>query len=264
MLVHQAHGQFGRARPHLRRLAGVRRVQPLQPETEERHRLVDCDLQAVRVRVGDVAGILTLGELRNGHRDVVLLLPLVELLGGTLAGVVGIKGEDNIAGVPLHELHVFFGECRSARGHRRGDATAVETDDIRVALAHHKPVGLDGITLGPVEPVQGARLHVHGCLGGVLVFRLVRHPGQDATTEGDRVPVLVEDGEQHSCPEEVLHPAALVLEPETEFLQHRGRRAETLAEHVPVVGRPADAEPAGDITREPPRAQVITRRACIW
>ena len=71
-------------------------------------------------RAGQVGRIDARREVGDGDLEVVLLLPLVEALGGRLAGGVGVEGQHELPGVAPQQLHVVGGEGGAAGGHRGG------------------------------------------------------------------------------------------------------------------------------------------------
>ena len=214
--------------------------------------LADGGGQRVRVALGQVARVLPAGQPGHRHLHLVLLLPLVEALGRALAGGVGVEGQHDPAGVALEQPHVVLGERRAARGHGPGHADAVEPDDVGVALAHHDLVGRRDVGLGPVQPVQRLGLGVDRRLRRVLVLGRVVRAGQDATADGHGLAGVGEDREQHPGPQRVLQPVAPVVERQPGRPQPLGVDARLPGQRVPVVGRPAELEPAGHVAARAP------------
>ena len=212
------------------------------------------------ILAGQLGRVLAPRQPRHLDRDVELPLPLVEALGRPLPGGVGVEGQDDPAGEALEEPDVVRGEGGAARRDGDGHAGLVEADHVRVALADDDPVGLDDVALGPAQPVQHPGLAVDLGLRRVLVLGRVRAARQDPPAEGDRLAGLVEDREQQAGPEGVLQPVAPVEEGQTALPQRPLRPGQAGGERVPVVGRPAEPEPAGDGPVDAPAAQVVPRR----
>ena len=94
-----------------------RREHAIDPELEERHRGLHRRPRAASGSVdGQVGRIDPGGQVGDGDLEVVLLLPLVEALGGGLPGGVGVEGQHELAGVAPQQLDVLGGERRAARG----------------------------------------------------------------------------------------------------------------------------------------------------
>ena len=241
--------------------AGCAVHHPLQAEGEERRGVGDGGGERLRVALGQVAGILAAGQAGDRHLHLVLLLPLVEPLGRALAGGVGVERQHDPAGVALEQPHVVLGERRAARRHRPRHAGLVEADHVGVALAHDDLVGRGDVGLRPVQPVERLRLGVDRRLRRVLVLRRIGRAGQDPPADRHRLAGVGEDREQHPGPEGVLQPVAPVGERQPGRPQQLAVDARLPRQGVPVVGRPAELERAGDVAGQPPRAQVVAGRA---
>ena len=133
---------------------------PSQPESEERLGGVDRRRQRVGIALGQLTRNIALREGRHADLDLVLLVPLVEALGRSLAGVVGVERQHHPARVALQQTHVLLGERRSARCDRSRHARQVESDHVGVALAHDHLVGVDDVAFGPIQSVERLRLRV--------------------------------------------------------------------------------------------------------
>ena len=237
--------------------AGRPLIDPIEPERQERHGVGDRRGQRVGILLGQLARIEAARQLGHRHLHLVLLLPRVEALGGTLAGGIGVERQHDPAGVALDQPHVVLGERRAARRHGPLDAGAVEADDVGVALADHDLVGGCDVGLRPVQPVERLRLGVDRRLRRVLVLRRVVGAGQDAAADRHRLAGVAEDREQDPRPEGVLQAVAAVAERQPGRLQQLAGDAAPPRQRIPVVGRPPELELAGDVTGEAARAQVV-------
>ena len=156
------------------------------------------------------AGIHAGGQVGHRHVDVVLLLPLVEPVGGGLPGRVGVEGQHDPPGEAACSS-LTWSSVRAVPqvATARGTPARGEADDVGVALADDDLVGVDDVVLGPVQAVEDLALGVER-VSGVFRYFAPSAPGSMRPPKADRIALGVEDREQHPAAEEVLHPAAPV------------------------------------------------------
>ena len=137
-----------------------RRQHPLDPEAEERAGVRHRGAQRLGVGPGQLIRIGARRQCHHRHLDVVRLLPRVDTIGGGLARLVGVVGQNEPAGEALELADVLLGQSRAARGDRPLHPGPGEADHVGVALADHDLVAGHHVGLGPVDAVQGLRLVV--------------------------------------------------------------------------------------------------------
>ena len=210
-----------------------------------------------RGRIGRArsAGPSPTREVGDRHLDLVLALPLVDPLGGGLAGGIGVERQDQLGTEALEPPDVLVGEGGAAGGDRDRQAALGEADHVGVALADDDLVAgarsRPWPSSGRRAPCSSGRARVSGVFGtwGRRRSGIMRPP------KPDRIALDVEDREQHPGPEEVLLAPGLVHEPEAGVDERLLRRAEPTGPGGPSRRAPSRSGTARTTSPSKPRSR---------
>ena len=126
----------------------------IESELEERLCLSNSCCERFWIGLCEFGRINTTREDRNGDIEVVLLFPRIDPSGCVLPGGIGIESENHTLGKTAQQLHMVFSERSSAGCNGSGHAGFEETDDVGVALADNRFIGLDDVGFCHMQPVK--------------------------------------------------------------------------------------------------------------
>ena len=198
------------------------------------------------------------GKLEHAHGKIGVVEQLQRLLRGDASGVVVVVAENELLRVAREQADLLGRERRAHRGAGVVEARLMEHHHVDVALDKDDVLPL--ALLGEVQPVEHAALAVNDGLGRVHIFCARVVFIHDASAEGDHVAAYVDDGENKTLAEFVVHAAALALHDQSRGEQlgfgvalsgHRREQA------VPLIGACAEPEVDRRPARDPPLVQVF-------
>ena len=216
------------------------------------HRLVaTMDAQIARV---EVVG----GDRHEGLRGEALLLR-ERPARGSLAGLIRVEGEDDLAGGrrirvldvaehPAHHLDVVDTERGAAGGDRGRDPGEMAGHHVGVALDDHHLLALGDVATCQVEPVEHLALVEDEGLGRVEVLGALIVVEQLARAEADGLAGDVADRPDHPTAETVVAVAPIARREQPgggEFVGREPLLHERVLERVERLRRVPDAEAIG-------------------
>jgi hypothetical protein len=241
VLKHNRHRSVGGTGAMFRSIKRRRIKDSVESELQERFCLCDCGGERFGIGLCEIGGIGTAGENRNSNIEVVLLFPGVDARCGILTSSISVECEDNALGKTAQQLHMIFGKSSSAGCNSARHTRFKETNNVGVALADDRFIGLYDVGFRHVEAIEQLRLAVDRTIDRVLVLRSVdtRH---DAPTETDICSGDIVDGEHDAPAKRVGGTIATVDETQTGFDEDVVGNFDCTSEFVPALGCPSDTE----------------------
>ena len=182
--------------------------------------------------------------------------------GGLAARVVAVEHELEVGAEAGEPLYLFRGERRAEHAHGLRVAVLVQGDDVHVPFGENDALlHRDG---GPClkQAEQMFALLVDGRIAAVDVLGVVllRKRRNDASAEGDGLSRQVADGEHEPVAEAVEGASALAFGLKSAFhgrAQGKARAAQRVAEILPRIHAPAEAELFHEFRGNAPLAYVV-------
>src|SRR6266849_6480594 len=174
---------------------------------------------------------------------------LLEAAGGLDARGIGVEDADDFLRVAAQEGELGGREGGAEGGYRLGEAVLMGHETVEIAFDDHGAVLLLHPLARHVEGVEHLTLDVQRRLRGIERSRLLG--SQTPAAEGHHPALLVADRKEHAATEAVIE-AGSVLAAHHQARRHEQLLADALSCHVrekrvPPLGRPAEAEAAGDL-----------------
>ena len=147
---------------------------------------------------------------------------------------------------------MVFSERSSAGCNGSGHAGFEETDDVGVALANNRFIGLNDVGFRHVKAVEQLRLAIDRTIDRVLIFRSV-DTGHNAPTETNIGSGNIVDREHDTPTKRVGRTIATIDETQTGFNEDVVGNFDCTSKFVPALGRPSDTEVSYIVTIETAR-----------
>ncbi len=110
-----------------------------------------------------------------------------------MAGGIRVKTKDDFVDKTLQDSRLVFGKCRSLRRDHIGDSSLEERDQIELAFANDRAIGLDQASFRFVEAEENLAFRKSGVSGEFRYFAASASLSQHAPAEGDDFADIVAD-----------------------------------------------------------------------